>query len=73
MLCVPPFNAEVVKLAVRLAFRRAEPMVVLPSRNRTVPVWDVGVGDVPDVLAVNVTDCPAPTGLAEARSVVVDR
>ena len=59
MLCVPALNDEVVKEACAVASTRPVPMVVLPSRKKTVPV-NVPA-KVEETAAVKVTGCPAAT------------
>jgi hypothetical protein len=62
-------SADVDKVATPLPLSAELPIVVAPSRNVTVPV---GVPVVVELtVAVRVTDCPSPDGLAEEISKVV--
>ena len=54
IVCVPTARLDVVKVAMPEAFTVPVPMLVVPSRNVTVPVG-VAVAD-PVTVAVKVTD-----------------
>ncbi len=58
ILCDPVVNADVVKVAV-VPFNVPDPILVVPSKNVTVPV---GVPEAVDTVAVKVTLCPAVDG-----------
>src|SRR4051812_30533511 len=66
--CVRRLNPDVLKLACREEFKVAEPRVVVPSLNVTVPV---GVPVVALTVAVKVTLWPLFEGLRDDVSVVV--
>lgn len=67
--CEPRASVEVEKLACPIAFTVPVPIVVAPSLNRTLPVGVVEAVLV--TVAVNVTDCPTPEGLADETTTVV--
>lgn len=67
--CEPSVRLEVKKVACPAASTVPKPIVDAPSLNVTVPV---GVVEALVTVAVNVTDCPTPDGLAdEVRAVLV--
>jgi hypothetical protein len=71
MECEPRASVDVENLACPAASRVPEPMLDAPSLKRTVPVGVVGAAVV--TVAVNVTVCPTPDGLAdEATDVEVE-
>jgi hypothetical protein len=69
--CDPTVNALVPNVAWPVASRLPLPMVVVPSRNVTVPVGVPVPGGFTVTVAVNVTDWPKTDGLAEDATVVV--
>ena len=68
MVCVATASEVVVKVAVPLVTATPEASVVEPSVKVTEPV-----GVPPDelIVAVKVTDCPGPDGLADDVTAVV--
>src|SRR5881392_3921749 len=68
MTCEPSERLEVLSVATPPA-RGAEPRVVAPSRNITVPVGTPG--DEGDTVTVSVTGWPKPAGFVCEASVVV--
>ena len=70
MLCAPPANEEVVKLAVLLLTVTGEPRVPVPSLNCTVPAGVPEAGAVTETVAVNVTDCPLTEGFTDEETAV---
>ena len=54
-----------------MAFSDAVPSTTAPSMNDTAPVGTPAAGATGFTVAVNVTGCPTPTGLADAVSRVV--
>ena len=70
--CVPCVNAEVANVVFPVMSSAPMPSVVVPSRNVTIPVGTV-VPEAGVTVAVKVTNCPTPDGLADdATAVVVD-
>lgn len=67
--CGPAPRSEVVKLACWAAFKVPEPRVDAPSLNTTAPVGDAVA--VVLTVAVKVTGCPTPDGLADELTAVV--
>jgi len=62
-------RVDVVNVATPLPFNVPVPSVAAPSANVALPV---GVPEVPDTVAVNVTDWPTSAGFSEEVIVVVD-
>ena len=72
MLCVPAASVLVPNVATPLAFSVPGPSTVLPSLKVTVPVGtSVSPFNVEVTVAVKVTCCPKPAGLAEEVTTVV--
>jgi hypothetical protein len=70
IVCDPTAKADVVTVAWAAALTgRAEPRLVVPSRNCTVPVGVVP--DHPAMVAVKVTDWPAADGFTDDVVAVV--
>ena len=69
MACGEPLadKAAVPKVVTPELFKVPEPIVLVPSRNDTVPV---GMPPLPVTVAVNVTTVPASAGLDELIIVV---